>query len=207
MKDLTLGLVWEKIQIAVIAIVFSSVLFYSFFTYLNSLRYVDESSIKHEKKVDIDKDIMAYNELLGECLDKYNFDLDIDCDKKIREKIEKEQEPKEGTRFINSIYFLLVMALAVQTFLFFKTFSKDRELTQIHFHFSDWAINAPPILGVLGTIISFSLMVSNSKDGDIQDVFNLYFFDAAITTILGGFVYVLNMLLKSRIFLFIKDED
>lgn len=204
MKDLELGLIWEKIQIAVIAIVFSSVLFYSFFSYLNSLRDIDETDIKQEKKIDIDKDIMVYNELFGECLNKHNFNIDFDCDKEIRKEIQKEKDKEDRTGFINSIYFLLVMALAVQMFLFFKTFSKDRELTQIHFHLSDWAINAPPILGVLGTIISFSLMVSNSKDGNIQDVFNLYFFDAAITTILGGFVYVLNMLLKSRIFLFIK---
>jgi len=104
----------------------------------------------------------------------------------------------------HAIYFLLVIALWIQIYLFLKTFSKSSNLNQIHFHFSDWAINAPPILGVLGTIISFSLMVSNSKDGNVQDVFNLHFFDAAITTILGGFVYVLNMLLKSRIFLYIK---
>ena len=206
MKVLQLGLLWEKIQIAVIAFVFSSILFYSFFSYLNSLRNVENIEIKQEEKIDIDTDIMVYNELLGECLHKYNFNIDIDCDKKIRENINEEQEERDSTGFINSIYFLLVMALTVQIFLFFKTFSKDRVLTQIHFHFSDWAINAPPILGVLGTIISFSLMVSNSKGGNIQEVFNQYFFDAAITTILGGFVYILNMLLKVRIFLYIEEK-
>lgn len=206
MKELTLSLVWEKIQIVIIAIVFSSVLFYLFFNYLNSLRNIDTIEASQEVKIDIDKDILVYNELLMACFDKYNFDISIDCDKKIREDLIKEEEEKDSTAFINSIYFLLGLTLAIQVFLFFKTFSKDRELNQVHFHFSDWAINAPPILGVLGTIISFSLMVSDSKGGNIQEVFNLYFFDAAITTILGGFVYVLNMLLKVRIFLFLKEE-
>ena len=69
---------------------------------------------------------------------------------------------------------------------------------------SDWAINTPPIIGVLGTIISFSILVAQS--GDIQESFSKSFFDAALTTIAGGLIYSINLFLKIFIFKHMKSD-
>lgn len=61
---------------------------------------------------------------------------------------------------------------------------------------TDWAINAPPILGVVGTIIAFSGFISASGGSAITgDAFGKAFFDAAATTVVGGLIYVINLLL------------
>lgn len=61
---------------------------------------------------------------------------------------------------------------------------------------ADWAINAPPILGVVGTIIAFSGFISASGGSAITgDAFGKAFFDAAATTVVGGLIYVINLLL------------
>lgn len=61
---------------------------------------------------------------------------------------------------------------------------------------SDWAINAPPILGVIGTIIAFAGFITGSGSAAISpDLFGRSFFDAAATTVVGGLIYVINLLL------------
>lgn len=61
---------------------------------------------------------------------------------------------------------------------------------------ADWAINAPPILGVVGTIIAFSGFISASGTSAITgDAFGKAFFDAAATTVVGGLIYVINLFL------------
>jgi len=63
------------------------------------------------------------------------------------------------------------------------------------FHVSDWALNSPPIFGVLVNLYAFAEMLSkgvNSIDAD----FLRFFGEAAVTTIIGGMVYVINLGLK-----------
>ena len=61
--------------------------------------------------------------------------------------------------------------------------------------FADWAINAPPILGVVGTVIAFSGFISASAGSVISgEMFSKAFFDAAATTVVGGLIYVINLL-------------
>lgn len=64
-----------------------------------------------------------------------------------------------------------------------------------YFSLSEWCTNSPPMLGVLGTIFSFALMVSNTQGSPVE-AFRENFMVAAATTILGGAVYVFNLLLN-----------
>jgi len=104
MKGLEFDLRWGNIYIILVSLLVSLFLFYHFFSYLNSLRNINEVSKEEEKEVDIDTDIMLYNELFSQCLIEYNYSLDINCDQKIPESIKQEQIDKgNGTNFINAI--------------------------------------------------------------------------------------------------------
>lgn len=145
---------------------------------------------------------MVYSRLLTTCLNKHSKNLSIDCNEKILEekndnKIEKEEN---NNPLIQTIYLLMILTLNVQISIFIYAYSEKEPIHQAFFHLSDWAINSPPMLGVLGTILSFALLVGNMDDGNILDVFTESFFDAAITTIIGGLIYVFNLLLKVKIY-------
>lgn len=60
--------------------------------------------------------------------------------------------------------------------------------------FSKWSIEAPPMLGVAGTIYAFSLAARVEPD-KITDIFKDSFNDAAFTTIMGIMIYVVNLAL------------
>jgi len=180
-------------------------IFYGLYTSLLSLK---EKKVVNNKEIviNIEDDVMLYNKLLTECFEKYNYDVLIDCEEKIKEvqKTKIEQKENKNNYLINVIYFLMIMALNTQLAIFVYVYREKEKVSEIYFHLSDWAINSPPMLGVLGTIISFALLVGTMKDGNIQDVFTKSFFDAAITTIIGGLIYVFNMLLKVKIYTRIK---
>lgn len=98
-----------------------------------------------------------------------------------------------GVSFIfDLIYGLLFLCLFIQTFLLVYALG-ERKIHAKYFNLSDWAINSPPLLGVLGTIASFMVVVSNSDIQDMQQLFKDNFSIAAITTILGGFIYIINL--------------
>ena len=74
-------------------------------------------------------------------------------------------------------------------------FIDEKKLDAIFLYSSEWAINAPPVLGVVGTIFSFGMVVSNLSDmSSLSTVFKDNFANAALTTIIGGSIYVLNLL-------------
>jgi len=103
------------------------------------------------------------------------------------------------------IYIMLIVALNFQlSILLYIKYKKTREIDKVFFDVSDWAINTPPIIGVLGTIISFSVLVAQS--GDIQESFTKSFFDAALTTIAGGLIYSINLFFKIFIIKHIKSD-
>jgi len=106
---------------------------------------------------------------------------------------------------INFIYALLILALnfPISTSFYIK-FEKIDDLDGMFFDIIDWAINTPPILGVLGTIIAFAILVA--QGGEIQSAFSRAFFDAALTTIAGGLIYTLNLGLKVYIFKHISSK-
>jgi hypothetical protein len=106
---------------------------------------------------------------------------------------------------ISSIYILTFITFLTQIILlswsnYYKELSEffsEKTLDSIFLYASEWAINAPPVLGVVGTIFSFGIVVSNLSDpSSLGIVFKENFANAALTTIIGGAVYVLNLFLN-----------
>ncbi len=122
----------------------------------------------------------------------------------------------EGNNFVVKIItlfieFLLIAGLAIQLYFFVYTkyLSKSITIDYYIFHASDWAINTPPILGVLVNLLAFGAMLSQGAH-KIQTLFTENFYLAIVTTLIGGFFYVINMFLKifiqSRIDWIYKNE-
>jgi len=182
------------------------IFYYGLYLPISSLKKIQIVEVKEEIVVNIEDDVMLYNKLLTECFEKYNYDVLIDCEQKIKESLADVNKVKEDKNnfLINGILGLMIIALNTQLAIFIYTYLQKEKISETYFHLSDWAINSPPMLGVLGTIISFALLVGTMKDGNIQDIFTKSFFDAAITTIIGGLIYVFNLFLKVRIYTRIK---
>ena len=162
--------------------------------------------LKLLKKYHYNSDTINYNDAVNKELENRKKEV-----KKIhKKKIEKDygltdlvNEVLDSNYLILTIYFLLILALNAQFSMFLLTvFKRDIIFDEVFSDIADWAINSAPILGVMGTIVSFAILVS--LGGDIQESFSKYFFDAAITTILGGMIYVLNLFWKIQIFTHIK---
>jgi len=103
---------------------------------------------------------------------------------------------------ISSIYILTYITFLTQIVLLslssyyreLLVFIDEKKLDSIFLYASEWAINAPPVLGVVGTIFSFGIVVSNINDmSSLSTVFKENFANAALTTIIGGSVYVINL--------------
>jgi hypothetical protein len=138
--------------------------------------------------------------VMQDCLSKHYKD-DFDCKAKQKNTElktdvtvnNKQKDQGTGNYFIPVISILLVIGLATQVFLVIYTckLEKLKKIDRMMFYLSDWAINTPPILGVLANLISFALLLS--KDGNIQDFFGSYFYEAVITTLIGGLFYIINL--------------
>jgi hypothetical protein len=107
------------------------------------------------------------------------------------------------TRFIIKLIFLfLILSLALQIYIYLllknNFMLKDRE-----FHISEFAINSSPMLGLLGTFFSISLLLGQDSN-NISGVLIDGFFDAVMTTILGISFYLISFYLK--IFIYPKIE-
>lgn len=93
--------------------------------------------------------------------------------------------------FINLLYLILFMTLWLQLLL---CFSLNTKPTETQLALSEWNINSPPIIGVIGTIYSFAYFtLTSSEQTGLFDLFKSNFYDAATTTIIGGTCYVLNL--------------
>lgn len=169
-----------------------------------SLKKVEQTVYEKPKRIikkqDIESKLLSYSECL--IRNKNNWENDCENIKKRSErpKIKKIVPPRNY--LIDIICALLVLALNFQLALFCYTFWEKEKISIYFFHLSDWAINSPPILGVLGTITSFAMLMNSD---DIQKVFADNFFNAAITTIIGGVFYTINLFLKIRILPRIKN--
>jgi len=106
---------------------------------------------------------------------------------------------------ISAIYILTFISFLTQVVLLslsnyyreLSDFFSEKTLDSIFLYASEWAINAPPVLGVVGTIFSFGIVVSNISDmSSLSTVFKENFANAALTTIIGGSVYVMNLFLN-----------
>ena len=112
---------------------------------------------------------------------------------------------KNNNTVIPFLYLLTMLTFLVQMILlswsnhysFLLNFFKEKKLDSIFLYSSEWAINAPPVLGVIGTIFAFGMVVSNLSDlSSLSTVFKENFANAALTTIIGGSIYVLNLFIN-----------
>ncbi len=101
------------------------------------------------------------------------------------------------------IVMLLIYMMQVSLFLISKYYSELRnkiphkKLESILFYGSDFAINSPAILGVIGTIFALGMMVNSSSDAsNLNTQFKENFANLSQTTIIGGVVYVINLFLN-----------
>jgi len=190
-------ILWSKL-------ILGSLIIVGFFVY--SVQSLDNKGTnKNDSKIeqlsieDIKKDYsFEYDKLFIQCvLDAKDMET---CHQEILVQFNGININKEVEVFnrilIYIIYGLLAIVLNTQITLYFFTRKRKEKLEQSFFYIADWSINSAPILGVLGTIIAFALLVSNSQTEDISVLFSKYFFDAAITTLLGGFIYVFNLWLN-----------
>ena len=112
---------------------------------------------------------------------------------------------KNNNVVIPLIYILTMITFLLQAVLlalsnYYELLTKyisEKKLDNLFLYSSEWAVNAPPVLGVVGTIFSFGMVVSNMADmSSLSTVFKENFSNAALTTILGGSMYVLNLLIN-----------
>ena len=116
-------------------------------------------------------------------------------------------EKKSPDFVIKLIYILIWFALWMQTtLLLFSLFCENLGLfKRYYFHIVDTALNSPPILGVMGTIYSFAIYTTKLEStSDLIAGFKSSFFDAAFTTIIAGFIYLINLYFKIII---LRDEE
>lgn len=112
---------------------------------------------------------------------------------------------KEKSQVLPIIYLFIMATFLVQSMLlalsnYYKElveYYTEKKVDNLFIYTSEWTINAPPVLGVVGTIFAFGIVVSNMSDmSGLTTLFKENFADAALTTILGGIVYVLNLLVN-----------
>jgi hypothetical protein len=164
---------------------------------LASLQKIINNQIKHElyKKFDID----------GNSSHKCNSKKENQQLFLVDRYIFFEYVFKNNNSVIPLIYLLTLVAFLVQVTLFAWSFYyvellkiySEKKLDTIFLYGSEWTINAPPVLGVVGTIFSFGMVVGNLADiSSLSTVFKDNFPNAALTTILGGSVYVINLFIN-----------
>lgn len=109
---------------------------------------------------------------------------------------------ENNNKVIPVIYLLTMLTFLIQVLLLswsnyyqeLVAVFGEKKLDSLFLYTSEWTINAPPVLGVVGTIFSFGMVVSNLSDmSSLSTVFKDNFANAALTTIIGGTVYVLNL--------------
>lgn len=92
-------------------------------------------------------------------------------------------------------FILQITLLALSNYYeFLIQFFSEKKLDNIFLYSSEFSVNVPTILGVMGTIFSFGIVVSSSSDvSNISTIFKANFANSALTTIIGGMIYILNL--------------
>jgi len=115
--------------------------------------------------------------------------------------------------FIQLIYLLQFIALWTQAsvilYVLIGLYLKvsDNKIKNVLGSVSRWAIDSPPVIGVVGTLYAFSYAANQATaDGvaskQLTEVFKAAFNDAVLTTMIGGIIYVINLALN-----IIKDSN
>lgn len=176
---------------------------------LNNLRDAVELRANSQEEI-VDKKPLTIEEIKEKHMIKYNtlfLTCSVETNKSETEcyhdilqnfnfvpnvKKEKDSSASEKSNFlIYIIYAIIFISLQSQLMLFFIRCKKKTV-----FYISEFNLNAPATLGILGTIISFAIVASLSQNGNIQSLFLANFFNAVITTALGVSVYIINLFLN-----------
>ena len=110
------------------------------------------------------------------------------------------KEYKETRLPILIIYTLLILILSISLRPFVYRNFLFQSGHKIPSNYEEFLINAPPMLGVLGTIFSLAYFMQQSKGdvGNISELLRGGFYDASLTTLIGGTVYLINLLIVSK---------
>jgi len=93
----------------------------------------------------------------------------------------------ESQLFLILIYSIMIFTTVSQVILFIFNKLEDGNIV-------DFNINLPPLLGVIGTIFSFTYFISYGESSEeILTLFKENFNSAALTTIIGGITYMFNL--------------
>jgi len=93
----------------------------------------------------------------------------------------------ESQIFLILIYSIMIFTTVSQSLLFIFNKIEDGNIV-------DFNINLPPLLGVIGTIFSFTYFISyGDSSEEILTLFKENFNSAALTTIIGGITYTFNL--------------
>lgn len=185
---------------------------------VNKLQTLPIDADEKQKKLCLSNPINKPNDItkINNCFSKHNKQNIITVNKQeeiLPNKISLIFSYLYDSRtFIKFIYTLQIVAIwiqitlllmssifkDVQKHLFIKWGGKNR-LEEVMFHCSEWAVNSPPVLGIIGNVYSLAIFISGSKTQNLAEVFVKNFYDAAITTIVGGIFYVINLFINIRI--------
>lgn len=103
---------------------------------------------------------------------------------------------------IKVIMFLLYIQLSILVYVYFiKTLSVSgtskclvgKELVVVNL-----VMDVAPMLGILGTIYSFAYVATNGEGQRLMSLFKSGFLDAALTTIIGGLIYIFARYISSK---------
>jgi biopolymer transport protein ExbB/TolQ len=191
----------KKNMIVVVEIVMALLIAFSSFKAVMFLigNNKDVKPIKIEQKETKQNNDSFNDKAYIQCLEKTPIKeqhLCIDLVKKKQEvKSKKDKNDKnKGGLFIDCIYYLIILLLAVELFLFFESVSKNLKINYKKIDtISELTIKIPPMLGIAGTIYSLSQFASKSNSVDtIVSLFKANMSSAFGTTLFAIAVYVLN---------------
>ncbi len=187
-----------------------------FFELVNLVQFKSQSKASVKHATTISQDLNKFKKIEKQSIDnQLEQDLHIKVNDK---KAENNKTTKKESRFVffkyvfdnNSIvipilYVLIYLAFLIELLMLslsssykqLLSFFSEKKLDNIFLYSSQWASNAPTVLGVIGTIYSFGLVVGSLSDtSSLAVVFKENFANAAQTTILGGMVYVVNLFIN-----------
>lgn len=125
-----------------------------------------------------------------------NIDHDIDS------LLAEKNQPNESTWRIMLIFVLMYLFLFTQSLVFINRRTSgelsglDQFIQRKTEKLTDWSINAPPLIGLIGTLIPLGYVVANAQQNGhmagLETAFLNNFVTALDTTIMGAMVYVVN---------------
>lgn len=195
------------------SMIISVIIFSGLYCGMESLKPSDRVEKNHETSLKKTNKIIQSSKKYTNCLGQQEGirkNYISYCKKEILKQKEAPKVPKKievKSYAMYPIFIILILTLSTQLSLLLYIRFEKKSIRYCSFLVSDWAVNSPPIFGVLGTIISFALLMEQTKTIPIEQAFTEGFFDAAITTVIGGCFYSINLFLTVFIHPHIKKND